>query len=161
VASHHPHPAHRAAFYILDRGIINKNISCGVPLFSNKPTAVCKNCGTVRELALNPRIIGSLADEAGSIALGKLIWSDRAWNELFFGSTATTAAAANGITAEEEDVRTPEKNHGHPESLWKELTGLDSVALREVDERLQYSRVTLTFGWSSEVGRLCVLGVEW
>ena len=31
----------------------------------------------------NPRIIGTLADETGCIAAGKLVWSDHAWQVLF------------------------------------------------------------------------------
>ncbi|KAK3378101.1 hypothetical protein B0H63DRAFT_562159 [Podospora didyma] len=119
---------------------------CGVPLSANRPRATCKNCRMERVLTLNPRIIGCLVDETGSIAMGKLIWSDRAWTELFFGdpSDAGDADQKNGA-----------------ENSWEELTGLDTNALRSVEEHLQFSRVTLTFGWSSVVGRLCVLGVEW
>jgi len=34
-------------------------------------------------LSLNPKIIGTLLDETGSIAPGKLLWSERAWEQLF------------------------------------------------------------------------------
>lgn len=34
------------------------------------------------KLLLNPKIIGTLLDETGCIAAGKLLWSDRAWEQL-------------------------------------------------------------------------------
>ncbi|MCJ1398080.1 hypothetical protein MMC11_001277 [Xylographa trunciseda] len=59
---------------------------CGVPLFANATTATCKQCDNDIPLRLNPRVIGTLLDETGSIAAGKLIWSDHAW-ELLLGRT--------------------------------------------------------------------------
>lgn len=56
---------------------------CGVPLYSNFPSTPCRNCSKSRRLSLNPRIIGTLADETGCIAPGKLVWSTRAWEQLF------------------------------------------------------------------------------
>ena len=78
--------------------------------------------------------------------MGKLIWSDRAWTELFFGDLC--------------DAEDADQENG-AEGSWKDLAALDTNALRAVEEHLQFSRVTLTFGWSSAVGRLSVLGVEW
>ncbi|KAK1754533.1 hypothetical protein QBC47DRAFT_219783 [Echria macrotheca] len=125
---------------------------CGVPLYANRPVTVCKNCNTERNLALNPRIIGPLIDETGSVAAGKLIWSDKAWTELFFGK-GTYHVPADGISSEEpRDVLA---------CSWQELVTLELEELRSVEDQLQYSRVTLTFGWSSDVGRLCILGVDW
>jgi hypothetical protein len=104
-------------------------------------------------LALNPRIIGVIADETGCIAPGKLIWSDKAWTELLFGT---------GSYVEESTlVKKEDGDNGYVGCSWKDLTGLDSDGVRSVEEQLQYSRITLVFGWYSEVGRLCVLGVEW
>jgi hypothetical protein len=140
---------------------------------------------------LNPRIIGPLADETGCIAAGKLIWSDRAWTELLFGSVPpATSNAAEGKTCttkiktensqdksevdyfeNEEDlfdgINEPEYSATSSTPLvaeyqaWRELTNLEYPALKEVEEQLLFSRITLTFGWSPAVGRLCVLGVEW
>ncbi|KAK0643072.1 hypothetical protein B0T16DRAFT_354465, partial [Cercophora newfieldiana] len=114
---------------------------CGFPLYANRPQATCKNCLGERTLALNPRIVGPLADESGCIAAGKLIWSEKAWTELLFGT---------GSYIKEGDS-------GYAGCSWKGLTALDSNALRSVEEQLQYSRITLVFGWSPEVGRLSVL----
>ncbi|TDZ27302.1 hypothetical protein C8035_v010550 [Colletotrichum spinosum] len=49
-------------------------VCCGVPLYANQPTATCKNCIKQQRLVPNPRIMGTLADETGCIAQGKLIW---------------------------------------------------------------------------------------
>ncbi|KAE9375339.1 hypothetical protein N431DRAFT_542887 [Stipitochalara longipes BDJ] len=56
---------------------------CGVPIFSNNSQTPCRNCSKPLTLALNPRIVGLLADETGCIATGKLVWSPRAWEKLF------------------------------------------------------------------------------
>ncbi|MCJ1391895.1 hypothetical protein MMC18_004762 [Xylographa bjoerkii] len=60
---------------------------CGVPVFANATIARCKQCVNEIPLRLNPRLIGTLLDETGSLAPGKLIWSDRAWEQLL-GRTA-------------------------------------------------------------------------
>lgn len=56
--------------------------SCGVPIFANSRTTPCRNCSKPLTLSINPKIIGTLADETGCIAPGKLLWSARAWEEL-------------------------------------------------------------------------------
>ncbi|KAH7350983.1 hypothetical protein BKA65DRAFT_453725 [Rhexocercosporidium sp. MPI-PUGE-AT-0058] len=56
---------------------------CGVPIYSNTPITPCRNCSKPLTLSLNPRIIGTLLDETGSISPGKLLWSPRAWTQLF------------------------------------------------------------------------------
>ncbi|KAL2020908.1 hypothetical protein VTK56DRAFT_7795 [Thermocarpiscus australiensis] len=140
------------------RGMLCCFECCGVPLYANKPVATCKNCETERSLSLNPRIVGHLMDETGSVAAGKLIWSDRAWIELLFGTCIAGEGPDDGQDNPSGD-QAGQDGRGH--TSWKELTGLDSTTLRAVEEQLQYARVTLTFGWSPIVGRLCVLGVEW
>ncbi|KAI1380947.1 hypothetical protein F4677DRAFT_205467 [Hypoxylon crocopeplum] len=122
---------------------------CGVPLYSNKPVATCKNCESRCDLTLNPRIMGSVIDESGMIAAGKLVWRDDAWSQLFFGSLTNETQAEGGSETNLVQLS------------WEELTTLDTNSLRYFEERLLYSRVTLTFGWSSKLERLCILGVEW
>ena len=56
--------------------------SCGVPNYANKLEIPCKNCSMSLKLYLNPRVIGTLTDESGCIAPGKLLWSERAWEQL-------------------------------------------------------------------------------
>ncbi|KAK4168831.1 hypothetical protein QBC43DRAFT_356369 [Cladorrhinum sp. PSN259] len=165
---------------------------CSLTVYANIPNAVCRNCQTAHHsLALNPRIIGPLVDETGCIAAGKLIWSDRAWTELLFGSAPPAPSdAAKGKTCTTkiktennqdksefdyfENEEDPFDGIDEPEHIatsstplvaeyqaWRELTNLEYPALKEVEEQLLFSRITLTFGWSPAVGRLCVLGVEW
>jgi hypothetical protein len=43
----------------------------------------CKSCDKEVELQLNPKIIGTLIDETGSISTGKAVWSEQAWEQLF------------------------------------------------------------------------------
>jgi hypothetical protein len=52
-------------------------------VYASTPIAKCKNCDKEVELQLNPKVIGTLIDETGSISPGKLLWSARAWEQLF------------------------------------------------------------------------------
>ncbi|KAI1778396.1 hypothetical protein F4818DRAFT_456249 [Hypoxylon cercidicola] len=122
---------------------------CGIPLYANKPVGICKNCQSQRDLILNPRIIGSIVDESGMIAGCKLVWHNEAWTQLFFGGIATEALAED-----DQEVNLVEQS-------WEDLTLLDTNSIRSIEEQLLYSRVTLTFGWSSKLERVCILGVEW
>lgn len=125
----------------------HKDNSCGVPLYANTLLATCGHCGQRRQLSVNPRLVGRLVDESGSLAGGKLVWSDPAWTQLFSREAEWPADDGNGGPP--------------PEQSWTHLAALDTQALGNVEEQLRHSRVTLTFGWSAELDRLCVLGVEW
>ncbi|KAF6826749.1 nucleic acid-binding protein [Colletotrichum plurivorum] len=108
---------------------------CGVPLYANHPSATCKNCMKKKELVLNPRVMGVLADETGCIAQGKLVWSEQACSELFFPSTAADSASSA-------------TNPSYPSSSasWTELVGMETVGLRMIEEQMMYARFTLIFG---------------
>ncbi|OTA70175.1 hypothetical protein K449DRAFT_441590 [Hypoxylon sp. EC38] len=122
---------------------------CGIPLYANKPVATCKNCESRQDLALNPRIIGSIVDESGVIIGSKLVWCDDAWAQLLFGGTMG------------EKQREDDSEINLIEESWEDIIALGNDGLRDIEELLLYSRITLTFGWSSKLERLCVLGVEW
>ncbi|KAI1200312.1 hypothetical protein F5X97DRAFT_340909 [Nemania serpens] len=121
---------------------------CGIPLYANKPMATCKNCDAQRDLSLNPRILGSFLDESGVIAGSRLIWNDQAWTQFLLGidTGKPTRAWRQGATIEQS---------------WKNIATFDTNLLRDLEAQLLYSRVTLTFGWSLELGRLCIIGAEW
>lgn len=70
-----------------------------MPLFANAVTGTCKQCDKTVPLRLNPRLvcaslrtpvvtanssfqIGTVVDETGCIARGKLVLSDLAWQQL-------------------------------------------------------------------------------
>ncbi|QSZ32954.1 hypothetical protein DSL72_002537 [Monilinia vaccinii-corymbosi] len=55
---------------------------CGIPIYNNTPQTPCPHCSKPLTLSLNPKIIGTLVDETGCIAVGKLVWSEDAWEEL-------------------------------------------------------------------------------
>lgn len=95
---------------------------------------------------MNPRIVGSMVDESGTIVAGKLVWRDDAWTQLLFRDTT--------IHSEVEDDNLVRQS-------WEDLAAFDNDSLRVLEEQLLYSRFTLTFGWSSKLERLCILGVEW
>ncbi|XDG04115.1 hypothetical protein ABKA04_003730 [Annulohypoxylon sp. FPYF3050] len=121
---------------------------CGMPLYSNKAVATCNNCQSKRDLMLNPRIIGSIIDESGMIAANKLVWHDGAWTQLLFGSAVG-------------EIQDDDSEPNLIEQSWEDLTALGTDYLRDMEELLLYSRITLTFGWSSQLERICILGVEW
>ncbi|KAI1176564.1 hypothetical protein F4777DRAFT_587821 [Nemania sp. FL0916] len=121
---------------------------CGIPLYAKNPIATCKNCDIRQDLSLNPRVIGSFLDESGMIAGNKLIWNDEAWTQFFFGAAY-------------EEYATARAQESAAEQSWRKITAFDANSLRDLEAQLLYSRATLTFGWSVELGRLCILGVEW
>ncbi|KAF1921349.1 hypothetical protein BDU57DRAFT_438496 [Ampelomyces quisqualis] len=69
------------------RNMLLCNECCGIAVFANLLEATCKGCGKTVGLRINPSILGPVVDETGHIASGKLVLSDRAWQELL-GRTA-------------------------------------------------------------------------
>ena len=55
---------------------------CGIPIYSNTPYGICKQCQMTWTLRLNPRIIGLIVDGTGSIVPGKLLFTSEAWRDL-------------------------------------------------------------------------------
>ncbi|KAJ4990105.1 hypothetical protein SVAN01_04386 [Stagonosporopsis vannaccii] len=55
---------------------------CGIAVFANETKTTCKQCERVVNLRINARVLGPVLDETGQIDSGKLILSDRAWEEL-------------------------------------------------------------------------------
>lgn len=66
-------------------------LSCGVPVYATELTVPCPNCSKQLRLLLNPKIVGRLLDETGCIATGKLVWSERAWEQLLGRSVREVA----------------------------------------------------------------------
>ncbi|KAI1812460.1 hypothetical protein GGS20DRAFT_21701 [Poronia punctata] len=124
---------------------------CGIPLYSNKLTATCKNCDSCHELSVNSRIVGSFVDESGMTTGNKLVWNPQAWTEFFFGRMSKPGSVDYG----------PKQVAERSQRTWSNIAAMDTNLLRDLEADLLYSRVTLTFGWSIEHKRLCVLGVEW
>lgn len=56
---------------------------CNVPVFENKALAICTHCENAVDLRPNPRVVGAMVDETGSIGAAGLLWSDGAWRGLF------------------------------------------------------------------------------
>ncbi|KAK2019369.1 hypothetical protein LZ32DRAFT_548664 [Colletotrichum eremochloae] len=131
---------------------------CGVPLYANKPSATCKNCMKQQSLVLNARVMGTLADETGCITQGKLVWGDQAWGELFFPTVEPTPAIP---VLETVGVARTFPAPTFQTAPLRKLATMETSGLRILEEQILYARLTLTFGWSPFVKRLCVLGVEW
>lgn len=58
------------------------NECCNIPIYANALTVQCKGCDREVQLRLNPKILGQVIDETGTIAAGKMLLSDQAWREL-------------------------------------------------------------------------------
>ena len=156
-------------------------LSCGIPLYANKAEGTCKHCESSLQMGLNPKVIGPLVDESGTIETGKLVWSDQALNQLFFSLPQATGAAARSkaeagkghhceqqqdgegseAEREKEDFFFADDDDVALTPCWELLTLWTAADLREKEEQLFGARVTLTFGWAKDFERLCVLGVEW
>ncbi|KAI1270358.1 hypothetical protein F5Y18DRAFT_434747 [Xylariaceae sp. FL1019] len=124
---------------------------CGIPLFANNLVATCKHCDTRQELLLNPSILGSVIDESGMMTGIEIVWNDQAWTRFLMNpSSPQHYPAASGSSETVTQVES-----------WKNIVSYDNDHLRDIEDRLLYSRVTLTFGWSVDLGRLCILDAEW
>ncbi|KAK6841560.1 Nucleic acid-binding protein [Apiospora arundinis] len=129
------------------------NECCGIPLYANIPFAVCKDCGVQIELLPNPKIIGDLVDESGTMKGSKLVWHGVAWNQLLYENSANQ----DKVNPFEDDSNA-ERLAEHSE---RNIKALDKNDLQILKDQLLYSRVTLTFGWAEALEKLCILWVEW
>ncbi|KAF2199677.1 hypothetical protein GQ43DRAFT_375678 [Delitschia confertaspora ATCC 74209] len=68
---------------------------CGIPLFANATKAKCKQCENIIPLRINPRVLGTVIDETGKIATGKLILSPTAWEQLLGHTTEELMSCDN------------------------------------------------------------------
>ena len=89
-------------------------------------------------MILNPAVFGDLPDESGCADAGLLIWSERAFTQLLFG--------------------TPSHPEGGEGADWRDVTALDLAGLTKMDDKLFHERMTLWFGFAEH--RICVLGVS-
>lgn len=64
------------------RRMVMSGECCGIAAYANALSAECRGCGKQVPLRINPRVLALVVDETGGIAAGKLLLSDRAWEEL-------------------------------------------------------------------------------
>lgn len=127
---------------------------CRMPIYGNNLKGICRQCGTERQLRVNPDMVGEIADEVGAIYNGskpvstlssphgsqnnrrysKMLWSDEAWANLL--------------------GRTPKE--------FAEWLGQGQMEpLQALQDRLSYVRVIMMVGWTGEYrgGRLAILKI--
>jgi hypothetical protein len=127
---------------------------CRMPIYGNGLKGICGQCGTERQLRVNPDMVGEIADEVGAIyndreplstlssphgsqssrRHSKMFWSDEAWTNLL--------------------GRTPEE--------FAEWLGQGQMeSLQALQDRLSYMRVIMMVGWTGEYGggRLAILKI--
>lgn len=64
----------------------------------------CKTCNKSVPLRLNPRVLGMLIDETGSVSGSCMVWSDEAWHQLF-GRPVVDIAKSNVETLRDIECR--------------------------------------------------------
>lgn len=77
---------------------------CGVPVYANTTSTRCKQCDAEVSLGINPRLVGAVIDETGSIGSGKLVFSTEAWENLL-GRTAPELAQADSFLLKSLETR--------------------------------------------------------
>lgn len=111
--------------------------ACGHPLYANQPSLTCPHCDAQDvPLRLNPRILGTVVDETGSVATGKLVLAEEAWGELLGRGVAEV------VGAEMEVLRALEERLG-----WVRVTLVVGWVGGAGEEE-------------EGVGRVCVVGVR-
>ncbi|KAF2825825.1 hypothetical protein CC86DRAFT_467442 [Ophiobolus disseminans] len=76
------------------RNMLMSSECCGIAVFANRVQGVCGQCENGVKLRVNPRILGPIIDETGQISSGKLVLSDKAWEQLL-GRTAEQLVATD------------------------------------------------------------------
>jgi hypothetical protein len=69
------------------RNMLLCNECCGIPIFNNSVITKCKQCEKSIRLGINPCILGPVVDETGCSSTGKILFGEKAWEELL-GRTA-------------------------------------------------------------------------
>jgi hypothetical protein len=127
---------------------------CRMPIYGNGLKGICGQCGTERQLRVNPDMVGEIADEMGAIyndrkplstlssphgsqsgkRYSRMFWSDEAWTNLL--------------------GRTPEEF-----AEWLRQGQMET--LQALQDRLSYMRVIMMVGWTGEYGggRLAILKI--
>ncbi|KAK8232145.1 hypothetical protein HDK77DRAFT_445889 [Phyllosticta capitalensis] len=108
-------------------------------------------------LRLNPRILGHIIDETGSVASGKLVWREEAWEELF-GLPAAELAALDRETLRRLEVRCAWVRISLFVGLWSEDVSVGEEGQEGVESETVGKRGVAHE--SAEVVRMCVLGVK-
>ncbi|KAF2666878.1 hypothetical protein BT63DRAFT_441918 [Microthyrium microscopicum] len=79
------------------RNMLLGNECCGIPIYANAIAGKCKHCDKEVPLRVNPRILGTVMDETGCSATGKMILSHQAWEHLLGRSAAELASASSEL----------------------------------------------------------------
>lgn len=95
---------------------------CGLPIYSNSSVVSCKQCDKPVTLKVNPRVLGVVIDETGSVGAGKMVLGETAWEELLGRSAADLAK-----------MKLDEVNALEARMLWVRVT-LCFVRVAEEDE---------------------------
>ena len=125
--------------------------SCGVPLFANATSTKCKQCEKGVPLSINPRIVSP--PPALSFHIPPLV-------PLILLTQIGPLTDETGNIATGKLIWSPE--------AWEQLLGrtasefvsASTDVLKYLEHRMLFMRVTVMFGWSEEVGKLCICGVS-
>ncbi len=120
-------------------------ISCGIPLYANATSTKCKHCDQIVHLRINPRVVSKVSNAA----------LPQGTNILQVGTLIDeTGSIGPGKLIWSDDA-------------WNQLLGRsagelvvsNSDQLRSLECRLLFVRISLFFGWSQRMGKLCACAV--
>lgn len=139
------------AFHLISRPCMstyNQYVpSCGDNIFSNSSNTPCKRCEKVDvTFRLNPRIVRNQYTIVSLLELFHVANGEQ------LGTIADETGCINGGNLFVSD-KAWKSLIGRPA---EELVNTDFDSLQEIEHRMLFTRITLLFGWSSEIGKLAI-----
>lgn len=156
-----PHPSHHQALTFTH--------SCGVPLFANATSTKCKQCEKDITLSINPRIVRPLSSNLPSLPSSPPLHTP-----FPTPNPPQTIQTPHLLPHPKIGPLTDETGHIGTGKLiwspqaWEQLLGRTAAefvtasteVLKYLECRMLFMRVTVMFGWSERVGKLCVCEVS-
>ena len=128
--------------------LTSPNVSCGKSLYANTTVANCPQCNHDVLLSINPSLV--------SFPL-RNVKSDPPCNVPDGKSQMGTLTDETGAISSGKLIFSAQAWEQLLGRTAKELSESTRKHLKEVEGRLLFLRLTLLFGWSEKVGRLCVV----
>lgn len=121
--------------------------SCGDSVFSNSSSTPCKRCEKVDvTFRLNPHIVRN------QCIIASLLEPFHVANDAQLGTITDETGSINGGNLLVFD-KAWKSLFGRPA---EELVNTDIDSLQDIEHRMLFTRITLLFGWSSEIGKLAI-----
>jgi hypothetical protein len=128
-------------------------------MYANKPSDLkpCYNCNKfLQEISINPRALGALIDETGSVSKGEIVVSRLAWAQIIcYDDTYSDLLGNTSIASPMIDLEV---------NIFEDILDLYSEnqdLLAELDQSLLFARVSVLFHWKEDIfgGRIGACGI--